>query len=139
MRGPLLGAMREGIARHTGILVKQQRLIVLGEPTPAPQPVAVAVQQLACLLGRWELLEEGRSELLHRAKRGFGEPAGRVGRVAQLCACAATERSGPGAQSHLTNSLFLQALTGMAGPAVQSPFKIATQSYSAWRSGNAPR
>ena len=30
-----LGAMREGIARQTGILVKQQRLIVLGEPHPS--------------------------------------------------------------------------------------------------------
>ena len=34
--GATLGAMREGIARQTGILVKQQRLIVLGEPHPSP-------------------------------------------------------------------------------------------------------
>ena len=34
--GATLGAMREGIARQTGILVKQQRLIVLGEPHPPP-------------------------------------------------------------------------------------------------------
>ena len=34
--GATLGAIREGIARQTGILVKQQRLIVLGEPDPCP-------------------------------------------------------------------------------------------------------
>ena len=34
--GATLAAMREGIARQTGILVKQQRLIVLGEPHPPP-------------------------------------------------------------------------------------------------------
>ena len=34
--GATLGAMREGIARQTGILVKQQRLLVLGEPPPVP-------------------------------------------------------------------------------------------------------
>ena len=28
--GASLGAMREGIAKQTGILVKQQRLIILG-------------------------------------------------------------------------------------------------------------
>ena len=28
--GATLGAMREGIARQTGIVVKQQRLIILG-------------------------------------------------------------------------------------------------------------
>ena len=43
--GATLGAMREGIARQTGILVKLQRLIVLGEPTPVAWPAATAVRQ----------------------------------------------------------------------------------------------
>ena len=57
----------------------------------------------------------------------MGEQAGRVRHVARLCAsaaaeratrpaiktsCAAAERSGPGALTHLTNSMFLQALAG---------------------------
>ena len=32
--GATLGAMREGIARQTGIAVKQQRLLILGEDFP---------------------------------------------------------------------------------------------------------
>ena len=49
---------------------------------------------------------------LCRVELEVSRAAVHVGQLAQLCTCAAAERSGPGALTHLTNSMFLQALAG---------------------------
>ena len=52
---------------------------------------------------------KGQRQLLCKAERGLSELAGRGGRVAPLCACAAAERSGPSALTHPIGTTFLQA------------------------------
>ena len=68
-----LGAMREGIARQTGILVKQQRLIVLGDPAPLyprqRRPPCSSLA-LACMARQCSALQSVCLQLLCGAEQG---------------------------------------------------------------------